>query len=276
LPTATPAADGSLTVRLPEPTPGEPPVLPAAESGNVAIILDTSGSMLQELEGTSRAEIAKAALVDLVTTTIPAGTTVSLRTFGDTPDSCETILAVPPAPLDPEQMADTIANLPIVNLVRTPIGASLEAVIDDLGTAPGPKLVVLVTDGEETCDGDPAAAIAALVASGIAVRVNIVGFAIDDPALQAQFAEWAQLGNGQYIDAGNAEELNAAVAQAVAPTYDVVDGSGTVVASGQVGGEAVSLPPGTYQVVIRADPELVIDEVIVESGEETEVTIPAP
>jgi hypothetical protein len=38
----------------------------------------------------------------------------------------------------------------------------------------------------------------------------------------------------------------------------------------------VSLPPGTYQVVIRADPELVIDEVTVTSGEETEVTIPAP
>ena len=122
----------------------------------------------------------------------------------------------------------------------------------------------------------PAAAIQALVASGIDVRVNIVGFAIDDAALQAQFAEWAQLGNGQYIDAGNAEELNTAVAQAVAPTYDVVDAAGNVVASGQVGGEAVSLPPGTYRVVLQTEPEIVIEEVTVASEEETEVTIPAP
>jgi hypothetical protein len=168
-------------------------------------------------------------------------------------------------------MADTIANLPIVNLVRTPIGAALEAVADDLAETDGPKIVVLVTDGEETCDGDPAAAIEALVASGIDVRVNIVGFAIDDPALEATFEEWAQIGNGQYIDAGNADELNDAVAQAVLPTYDVLNDDGGVVASGQVGAEPVSLPPGVYTVVINSDPEIVIEDVVVESGEETEV-----
>jgi hypothetical protein len=231
--------------------------------------------MLQGLEGGTRADIAKSALIDLVTTTIPAGTTVSLRTFGDTPDSCDTILAVPPGPLDPAAMADTIANLPIVNLVRTPIGASLEAVREDLGTGDGPKIVVLVTDGEETCDGDAAAAIQALVASGIDVRVNIVGFAIDDAALTATFEEWAALGNGQYIDAGNAAELNAAVALAVQPTYDVVAADGSVAATGQVGADPVAVPPGTYRVVIHAATEIVIEEVVVRSNEATEVTIPA-
>jgi hypothetical protein len=219
--------------------------------------------------------VAKTSLIDLVTTTIPAGTTVSLRTFGDTPDSCETLLAVPASPLDPASMAETIANLPIVNLVRTPIGASLEAVAGDL-TGTGPKIVVLVTDGEETCDGDPAAAIQALIDTGVDVRVNIVGFAIDDPALQATFTEWARLGNGQYIDAANAGELNSAVAQAVMPTYDVVNADGTVVASGQVGGDAVAIPPGTYQVVIRSDPEIVIEVVTVAPGQPTAVTIPEP
>jgi hypothetical protein len=261
-------------VLAPTAQPGEPSTLPASATGQVALILDTSGSMLQGLGDQTRAEIAIAALIDLVTTTIPPGTTVSLRTFGDTPDSCETILVVPASPLDPAAMADTIATLPIVNLVRTPIGASLEAVAGDLAETSGPKIVVLVTDGEETCDGDPAAAIEALVASGIDVRVNIVGFAIDDPALEATFQEWAALGNGQYIDAGNADELNAAVAQAVLPTFEVRDENGEVVASGQVGGEAVSLPPGEYTVVIQSDPEIVIAEVVVASGEDTEVEVP--
>jgi hypothetical protein len=143
-------------------------------------------------------------------------------------------------------------------------------------TGTGPKIVVLVTDGEETCDGDPAAAIQALIDSGVDVRVNIVGFAIDDPALQATFTEWARLGNGQYIDAANAGELNSAVAQAVMLTYDVVDANGTVVASGQVGGDEVAIPPGTYQVVIRSAPEIVIEEVTVVPGQPTAVTIPEP
>ena len=272
-PTPTPEPDGSIQVLAPPVVDDETVSLPAPADGQVAIILDTSGSMLQDLEGQTRADVAKTSLIDLVTTTIPAGTTVSLRTFGDTPDSCETILAVPASPLDPTAMADTIANLPIVNLVRTPIGAALEAVAGDL-TGTGPKIVVLVTDGEETCDGDPAAAIQALTDSGVDVRVNIVGFAIDDPALQATFTEWARLGNGQYIDAGNADELNSAVAQAVMPTFDVVDLNGSVVASGQVGGDAVAIPPGTYQVVIRSNPEIVIDDVTVSPGQPTSVTIP--
>ncbi|MDQ3653830.1 MAG: VWA domain-containing protein, partial [Chloroflexota bacterium] len=269
-PTATPAAEGSLQVLAPQPVEGQPPVLPAAANGRVAIILDTSGSMLQGLDDSTRAEIAKAALIDLVTTTIPPGATVSLRTFGNTPDSCDTRLVVPPGPLDGASMSEVIANLPIVNLVRTPIGASLEAVAGDLGTGDGPQIVVLVTDGEETCGGDAAAAIQALVDSGIDVRVNIVGFAIDDAQLGATFAEWASIGNGQYIDAGNAGELNQAVSRAVLPTFDVTDATGTVVASGQVGAEPIALAPGSYQVIVRSDPELVI-EVVVESGLPTEI-----
>lgn len=278
-PTPLPAADGSLQVLAPTPVAGQASLLPVTD-GNVAIILDTSGSMLQSLDESTRADIAKTALTDLVTSVIPAGTTVSLRTFGDTPDSCETLLVVPPGPLDGTSMAATIANLPIVNLVRTPIGASLEAVTGDLGPGDGPKIVVLVTDGEDTCDGDPAAAIRSLVDSGIDVRVNIVGFAIDDTALAATFAEWASIGNGQYIDAGDAEELNAAVLQAVLPTFDVIDASGeilgAVIASGQVGGDPVILPAGTYQVVIRGIPEITIEKVVVESGRPTEIDVPAP
>jgi len=108
------------------------------------------------------------------------------------------------------------------------------------------------------------------------VRVNIVGFAIDDPNLAATFTEWAELGNGQYIDAGNAAELNRAVAQAVAPTFDVIDATVAVVASGQVGADAIDLPPGTYQVVIRSSPEIAIDNVTDVSSQPSEVTIPAP
>jgi hypothetical protein len=225
--------------------------------------------MLQELDGSTRADIAKDALTQLVTTTLPAGTNVSLRTFGDAPDSCESRLVVPQSPLDPTFMSETIAGIPVINLVKTPIGASLDVVGQDLGNAPGPKIVVLVTDGEETCDGDPAAAIQNLIASGIDVRVNIVGFAVDDAALKAQFTEWAQLGNGRYIDAADASELTSAIAASVQPGFDVIDASGSVIASGQTGGEPVSIPPGTYTVILHTDQEIEFDNVTVASESET-------
>lgn len=269
-PTPEPVENGTLEVTAPAPEAGAPVV--ASTQGQVAIILDTSGSMLQPLEGSTRADVAKGALIDLVTTTIPPGTLVSLRTFGDTPDSCETLLAVPPGPLDPATMSETIAGLPVVDLVRTPIGAALEATLDDLATGEGPRIVVLVTDGEETCDGDPAEAIRALADSGVDVRVNIVGFAIADPVLAQTFESWAQIGNGRYIDAGDAGELNRAVSEAVLPTFDVIDRGGAVVASGQVGGVPVSLPPGSYRVVVHTVPERQL-EVVVEPGQPTVVAL---
>jgi hypothetical protein len=108
-----------------------------------------------------------------------------------------------------------------------------------------------------------------LIDSGIDVRVNIVGFALDDEALKAQFADWARIGNGQYIDAANADELTSAIADAVQPTYDVIDANGEVIATGQVGGEPVSVPPGNYTVIVRAANEVRFDNVEVASEQET-------
>jgi hypothetical protein len=221
----------------------------------------------------TRATVAKSALIDLVTDTLPPGTAVSLRAFGVVPDSCDSRLVVPRQPLDPSAMAETLQDLEVVNLVKTPLGASLAAVADDLGSAPGPKIVVLVTDGEETCGGDPPAVIADLVASGIDVRVNIVGFALDDDALREQFEEWARLGNGQYIDAIDAAELDAAVARAVQPLFNVIDSQGNIVASGQVGGPALSLPAGIYRVEVLTQPTLIYEVVRVTAGQEMQLVI---
>jgi hypothetical protein len=229
--------------------------------------------MLQPLGDQLRIDVAKAALTDLVTTTLPAGTPLALRVFGTEPDSCETTLAVPFAPLDPEAVSQQIAAIQAVNLVRTPIGAALEQVASDLADAGEPRIVVLVTDGEETCGGDPAAAIRELVDQGIDVHVNIVGFALDDDALRSQFQEWAAIGRGRYIDAGNAGELRSAIAEAVQPPFRVIDQSGAVVVQGVVGGEPVSVPAGTYRVEVLTEPIFVFEEVVVSPGGEVRLVV---
>lgn len=221
-----------------------------AAGGGIEIILDASGSMLQKIGGQRRIDIAKQTLSKLTATGIPAGTPFAMRVFGREVDSCQTDLDIPVSPLSAAAVDARIKALEAKNNARTPIGASLAKVSADLASIRGERLVVLLTDGEETCGGDPAAAIAALTQTGT-VRVNIVGFAIEDPKLAVTFSHWAALGNGSYFDAKDAASLSKALTQSMHPSFEVVTPQGQVIATGSAGGEAVSVMPGTYSVRIK-------------------------
>jgi hypothetical protein len=220
----------------------------AGRAGAIEVILDASGSMLQRIAGERRIEIARDALSRLVTEIVPAGTPFALRVFGHREaDSCRTDLEIALSPLSPASAAATIRGVQAMNLARTPIGASLRLVRSDLAAASGSRVVVLVTDGEETCDDDPLAAIAELRAAGIEVRVNVVGFAIDEHQLREQFESWARAGGGLYVEAQDREELERAMAVTVELPFEVLR-EDEVVATGVVNGDAVTLAPGSYRV----------------------------
>lgn len=221
-------------------------------SGAVEIILDASGSMLQRSGGQRRIDIAKHTLANLTTRVIPAKTPFALRVFGREVDSCQTDLDIPLGPLDPNAVQAKIAALDAKNNAKTPIGASLEKVADDLRGAQGERLVIVLTDGEETCGGDPAAAIQALQAQG-KIRVNIVGFAIDEPTLAATFQHWAALGQGNYFGAKDAKSLDAAMGLALKPAFEVVDAKGQVVAEGLINADPVRVPAGSFSVRLKGD-----------------------
>jgi len=192
-----------------------------------------------------------------VNESLPAGTPFALRVFGHREArSCRTDLEAPLAPLDAGTIAKKIAAIEPMDRSKTPIAHSLELVAQDLSGARGPCVVVLLTDGEETCDGDPAATIEALRGRGVDVRVSIVGFAIDDAELKTTFRYWANLGGGEYHDATGAGDLAASIRSSLRAPFEVLDGAGNVVASGTVGGEAVTLPAGGYQVRVGSDPAL--------------------
>ena len=214
----------------------------------VGVIFDASGSMLQRIDDARRVEIARQTLTDLVTETIPPGVGFSLRVFGHREaGSCRTDLELPLAPLDPATAGAAIGGIEAMNLARTPLGASIESAAGDLADVDGKRLLIVLTDGEETCDGDAAAAIESLRGRGWDISVNIVGFAIDDASLQAEFAAWAELGGGAYFSAGDAAELADALTQAVATGFTVTNAAGDVVAEGRPG-EFITLPAGDYAV----------------------------
>jgi len=242
-------------------------------TGAVEVILDASGSMLQRIEGERRIEIARDALTRLVGEIIPAGTPFAMRVFGHREaDSCRTDLEIPLSALNRAAATGTIRGVQAMNLARTPIGASLRLVAQDLASATGPALVVLLTDGEETCDGDPMAAIAELRTAGREVRVNIIGFAIDEHQLREQFESWARAGGGLYVEARNRPELQRAMALTVEVPFEVLRGD-EVVATGVVNGDEVPLRPGPYRVRVLQGQTPAEYEVEVVGGETRSVPV---
>jgi hypothetical protein len=167
--------------------------------------------------------------------------------FGLKEDACLSELVISLGPLDREAAAKAIASVPAINLAKTAIADSLRAAAGDLAGTNPPRVIVLVTDGEETCEGDPEAAIAQLRASGLDARVNIVGLAIDDAALAETFAAWAEVGGGAYFDANGAEALKRSIADALQPRFDItrtyLDGRTEIVGHATLG-EQIAVPAG--------------------------------
>ncbi|MCB1676222.1 MAG: VWA domain-containing protein [Halioglobus sp.] len=265
--TPPPSPPGHLSVSLARSASGFGP------DDAVEIILDASGSMLQKHQGRRRIEIAREVLVNLTGAVIPEGTPFALRVFGHREvDSCRTDLEEPLAPLDSARIDARLAGVQAMHLARTPLARSLQLVAQDLAAVAGQRVVVLVTDGEETCDGDPAAAIESLQASGVDVRINIVGFAIDDAALKSRFRYWADLGGGDYYDADSADALQHSMHQAVQAPYEVRDAAGRVVARGIVGDDGVQLAPGQYHIATRSTPPMQASATVA-SGKRTGVEL---
>ena len=246
-----------------QPGPGQLQISQSASSqsgGAVELILDASGSMLKRLNGNRRINIAKDVLKNTVTEVIPQGTPVALRVFGDKEaNACRTDLAIKLQPLQPQAAVKVIDSINAKNLAKTPIADSLAKVAGDLKSHQGQKIVILVTDGEETCDGNPQEVIAKLIEDGMDIRLNIVGFAIDDEELKEQFQQWSTQGGGKYFDSNNPESLKQSVNEALKVPYSVFDRNGELVSEGTVNGEPIELPAGYYTIKIFTQEVQVIE-----------------
>lgn len=240
-------------------------------SGAVELILDASGSMLQRENGVRRIEIARQVLDELVREHLSDDRQFALRVFGHKEvDKCRTDLEIPLGPLDRSAAAARIASVNAMNLAKTPIADSLAKVSSDLSGASGPKTIILITDGEETCEGDPAAVIASLRSQGLDVQVSVIGFAIDDIELKSDFESWAQLGGGSYFDARSADELIQSLRTVISGPFRVFNAAGDVVGQGVIGGAEIVLPAGIYRVETVSTQPLVIEGVVIKPRELTE------
>ena len=280
------AAPTATALPLPTPLPSRPGtvmVRPADDASfikapsNIQIIADASGSMLAAVPGTDklRWQVAKEALGTLLESgTIPLESYVGVRTYGRNrgQDCSDLEVALPLEPFSYERVLGAVQGLEPAVRGMTPLAASIRAAGSDLQATSGGATVILVTDGIESCDGDPVSEAAAFVAGGPDRKVHVVGFAIDDPAATEALRQIAANGNGLFFDAANSGELAAALRQAVVLTFQLITPSGIEVGAGTVGQEPIQLKPGTYRVKLSANPP-VEQEFVVENGADTEILL---
>ena len=266
-----PLAPGRIGVLTPEVDGRRPAIL--ADDAAIELVVDTSGSMLKPLGGLRRIDVAKQVLAGLVRDDVPAGALVALRTFRPQ-RSCDTLLVTPLEPLDPASMAASIEALEVPRKAQTPLARAIAAVAGDLEGVVGPRIVVVVSDGKESCKGDPASEVKRLRDQGLDVTLNVVGLALDK-ASRKSIAGLAELGGGSYFDAANGESLGAALRAAVSARFEVRDASGVVVGRGTVGGDPVEVPMGRYEVAVLTDPVVAFSNVYVRPEADVVLTLPA-
>lgn len=265
--TPAPARPGTLLVRA----AGDQPLVRI--TGNIEIILDASGSMLARIGARRKIDIAREALGALVAK-MPDTANVALRAYGHRhgKDCADTEAVVPLARLDRAALTDRINAINPSQDGMTLIGRSLQQVAGDLKGAKGDTLVVLVSDGEETCDNDPVPIAAQLHAANPRLRIDVIGFSIGPADSRGRLSAIAQSGGGSYFDAGSADQLTEALRQAVTLSYRVIGADGSEVYRGALGSPA-TLPAGRYRVEISGDAPLDLGGVVVASGATTQIDV---
>jgi hypothetical protein len=224
------------------PTMGTTARAQAGKVVNVELILDASGSMGEEIApGQTRIDAAKDVLTEVIAS-LPEkeGINVGFRVYGHKgnnteagkAESCKsTELRVPIDGVNkPALQAEVDAYEPVG---WTPIALSLKEAANDFPAA-APNVsnaVVLVTDGLETCGGNPCTASRGLVDGPGAVVTHVIGFALA-PDEQANLQCIVDESGGLLLGAGSAAELSAAL-------FTVLEELEVVVQNGQLEIESI-------------------------------------
>jgi hypothetical protein len=190
-----------------------------AQAPNVLFVLDGSGSMWGQVEGKAKIEIARTVMGDMMGK-LPADVQAGLMVYGhNRKDDCKDIEVV--APVGSERSA-LVQKLGDINPKgKTPLTESVRLAATQFQQYEGAASVVVVSDGKETCEGDPCVAAREATGAGVNLRIHVIGFDVT-PEETAQLTCIAEEGKGKYFSASNAEQLVTALSEVekevVAPT----------------------------------------------------------
>jgi len=180
------------------------------EKTRILFLLDGSGSMLAKWENTYRITVAKKLLSDFVDSLrTDENLELGLRVYGHQYDRrlrrCDdTKLEAPFSPNSHDRIINVLKNLGPKG--TTPIAYALEQAANDFPEGNDTRnIIIIITDGIESCDGDPCAVSLALQRKGIFLKPFIIGIGMDKK-FEEQFGCM-----GSFYDAANISEFRVAL-----------------------------------------------------------------
>ena len=185
------------------------------------IVFDASGSMTGHGFGETvvrRIEQVRRALAEVLPTVAPARN-LGLIVFGPgTRNACENIdLKLSPGRNSAARIMSEVDQLQPYG--PTPLTSAVGAAAEVLRYRDRPAVIVLLTDGEETCRGNPCALARELKAQGADVTVHVIGYMLrfaSEPS-SGQFARClSETTGGMFLSTETTEELSEALRQTLA------------------------------------------------------------
>jgi hypothetical protein len=181
-----------------------------AIESSVLFVLDGSGSMQAMLNGRPKIEHARTLLSQFIAS-LPPDKRIGLATFGHTrKNDCSDIEML--TPVGSARTAVIKAMESIHPKGMTPLTGAMQLAAAQFREYEGEAQVIVISDGKETCEGDPCAAVRKARAAGVKMQVHVVGFDVT-PEETKQLRCIAEAGDGKYFAARNASELGKALAQ---------------------------------------------------------------
>ncbi|NDJ75917.1 MAG: VWA domain-containing protein [Chloroflexi bacterium] len=236
------------------------------------IILDLSGSMTDSAgTGGSRISLALDVLGQFIQEP-PDGTLVGLRTYSGYSGSCtDTRLQAPIAPLNRSQLQSIVNNIPYPD-GSTPIAYTLQTIPGDFQGMSGPKEVLLITDGGESCGGDPVDVARQLASRDPNLTIHVIGFDINDAEAEQNLREIPRVANGTYIPAETTGDLLQALSVAIRVPFYAYNSGGVLEGEGLVNRTTLPVMPGSYQVQVPAL-SVQVQNVLVEANRGTTIQV---
>ncbi|WP_435743789.1 vWA domain-containing protein [Nocardioides sp. SYSU DS0663] len=178
--------------------------------GRMMLLLDSSGSMAEPAGGGQTKIAAARRALSTVVAGLPDDAQVGLRVFGaevfsrtDAGSCTDSQLVVEPGTDNREDLEAAIGQYEPYG--ETPIPHALREAAKDLGNE-GARSIVLVSDGESTCDPDPCEVAGDLAEQGIDLQIDVVGLSVSGAA-RDQLRCIAEQGGGTYYDADSAADI---------------------------------------------------------------------
>jgi Ca-activated chloride channel family protein len=180
---------------------------------NVLIVLDHSGSMMEQVAGTTKWAAATEA-VKAITAAYDAQLRFGLQMFSFRSQVCHPGQVLV-APAERTSAAIAAALPATADGRQTPVAGALRVAsqVPQLQDATRANVVLLITDGKENCGGAPATEVERLFGRG--VRTYVVGFGgeVDQDNLSAMAIKGgtARMSTPRYYQADNSTELRQAL-----------------------------------------------------------------